>query len=267
MEQGERPALLLMVIMIAVGMCPALVSAQFTTAEYDIVGATDSVTESNILTGFSGTATVTAVQFSNVRDSYVDPVTCVAGSYSIADSSTCSQCTAGKYSSSTSATGPDACQACESGKYSATVGAQSVSTCLSCPINTYFAGTGGGGIGVCTACPDYASSYEGSKLLSSCVCNAGYSGANGGACAACGRGVWCMNGVSNVCPLNANSAALSSTLSQCLCKPGYFGDTAVPTLQSATLCQVTSSFFFSCSAVSHPILPSKPPERLFWLPG
>jgi hypothetical protein len=243
MKQGERPALLLIVIMIAVGTRPALVSAQFTNANYDIVGATDSVLENNILTGFSGTATVSTVAFSNIGDSYVDPVTCTAGSYAVAASSTCSQCIAGKYSTTISATAIDTCLACESGKYSATVGAQSVATCVSCGVNTYFSGTGGASSAVCVSCPSFASSYEGSKVATSCVCNPGYSGANGGVCTGCGGGVWCLNGVSNTCPNNANSAALSSTLAQCLCNPGYFGDTTMPTVQSATLCQVISSFF------------------------
>lgn len=263
MKQGERPALLLVVIMIAVGTRPALVSAQFTNADYDIEGATESVTEADIRTGFSGTATVSAVVFSSVGDSYVIPATCTAGSYAVAASSTCSQCTAGKYSATISATAADTCLACESGKYSTTVGAQSVATCVSCPINTYFSGTGGVSLAVCVSCPGFASSYEGSKVATSCICNPGYSGANGGVCTACGTGVWCLNGVSNTCPLNANSAALSSTLAQCLCKPGYFGDTTVPTLQSATLCQVISSFFLS-SLTPHTLYPLK---ILFGYPG
>jgi hypothetical protein len=263
MKQGERPALLLVVIMIAVGTRPALVSAQFTNADYDIEGATASVTANDIQTGFSGTATVSAVVFSSVGDSYVIPATCTAGSYAVAASSTCSQCTAGKYSATISATAADTCLACESGKYSAMVGAQSVATCVSCPVNTYFSGTGGVSLAVCVSCPGFASSYEGSKVATSCICNPGYSGANGGVCTACGTGVWCLNGVSNTCPLNANSAALSSTLAQCLCKPGYFGDTTVPTLQSATLCQVISSFFFVESHTSHTI----PPKDFVWLPG
>jgi hypothetical protein len=138
-----------------------------------------------------------------------------------------------------------------------------VATCTACPVNTYFSGTGGTNSTVCVPCPNFASSYEGSKVATSCICNPGYSGANGGTCTACGTGVWCLNGVSNTCPNNANSAALSSTLAACLCNAGYFGDTTVPTLQSATLCQVISSFFLS-GLTPHTLYPLK---ILFWVPG
>ena len=239
-------------LFLLLSLCYLLVSteAQYTAANYSVTALTDSVTESAILIGFAGTATVQTVQFYTTGEQYMDTSTCPAGAYAVTNASTCSQCGAGKYSPSTSATGADTCLACDAGTYSETVGASSATVCQSCPSNTYYNGTGGDKLGVCVSCPPLSSSYAGSKTLSSCVCNPGYSGANGGSCFACGPGTWCMNGVSNACPVNSNSSALSSSLSQCLCKPGYFGDTSIPTPESATLCQVCSPHFFYISPSS-----------------
>jgi hypothetical protein len=73
--------------------------------------------------------------------------------------------------------------------------------------------------------------------LQACVCNGGYSGANGGACTACNASVWCLYGRANPCPPNSKSGPMSSSLAQCLCNPSYYGDVSMggPEL---TLCQV-----------------------------
>ena len=44
------------------------------------------------------------------------------------------------------------------------------------------------GASECTSCPDYSDSPAGSSAATDCLCNAGYSGFNGGACTACVAG-------------------------------------------------------------------------------
>ena len=242
------------------------VASQVTTAEYKLFGVSDSVSANTLSSGLTQAGySVNLVTLSPLTDLAVTVDTCPAGAYSVPDSSTCTKCPAGKYSGSTSASSSDACVACDAGSYSTAEGATSVGTCVSCSPGTYASGSGGSSAGVCLSCPLNSNSFSGSKSISSCVCNAGYSGPNGGTCTACGTGVWCLNGASNNCPLHSNSSALSSTLSQCLCKPGYFGDTSLPTPDSATLCSVCKEdHFCPGGAVNYT---SVCPDGKYSLPG
>lgn len=162
---------------------------------------------------------------------------CAAGYYSPDDAQTCTACPAGTFSTTVTATSVQTCVSCESGKYSGTVGAGSSATCINCPNGTYFAGTGGVSVAVCLACPGNSSSYPGSKLLQACVCNGGWSGANGGTCTACNVSVWCLFGQANPCPSNSRSLAMSSSLGDCRCRSGYYGDTTMGGAD-LTICQV-----------------------------
>ena len=126
-----------------------------------------------------------------------------------AGSGTCTDCPAGKHQATE---GSIACDNCEAGKYQTTVGATSESDCTPCAAgipgtlsitpracctraNHYpwcLAGTYTlhSGATVCTSCPDNANAPQGSAALSACSCNAGYTGANGGACSACPAGAY-----------------------------------------------------------------------------
>ena len=44
------------------------------------------------------------------------------------------------------------------------------------------------GASECTSCPDYSDSPAGSSAATDCICNAGYTGSNGGTCTACTAG-------------------------------------------------------------------------------
>ena len=84
-------------------------------------------------------------------------IDCPAGKYEhVMGSTVCKQCVAGTY---TINPGSDACIDCESGKYSTTVGATS---------------------DVCQACPANSIAPQGSNELTDCICDAGYTGSNGG---------------------------------------------------------------------------------------
>jgi hypothetical protein len=89
---------------------------------------------------------------------------CAAGSTG-PDGGPCTACAAGKFKT---ATGSAACTDCGAGNYSAAVGATAASTCLACPASSL--------------------SPSGSGVSTNCVCIAGFSGPDGGACTACAAG-------------------------------------------------------------------------------
>lgn len=212
-------------------------AATITTATYEITDADESVNAAMIGTSFTD-GTVDSVDLTQLTDSRVIPETCPAGSYSTVDSSTCTNCPAGTYSPTASATSRDDCKPCQAGSYSTAARASSNDTCVLCLPGKYSTVVGGENASVCQQCPSYSYSPSGSQSISSCVCDPGYVGANGGPCAACGSNVWCLNGRQNPCPLNSVSLPLSSLLSQCLCSPGFYGDATVPTPDSATICKI-----------------------------
>lgn len=78
-------------------------------------------------------------------------------------------------------TGPNGgpCAACATGTYKLING---TGQCQNCPAGTYKNSTG---IGICNTCPIFSHSYIASSIITSCTCNVGYSGKNGGICSAC----------------------------------------------------------------------------------
>jgi len=216
----------------------ALVSranSQQTLARYLVYNASTGLTQVSVASA-GDLPSYSSLQW-NEGVTTVTASACTAGYYSPDDAQTCTACPAGKYSTTVTATSAQTCISCESGKYSVAVGAGSSATCINCPNGTYFDGTGGASVAVCLACPGNASSYEGSKLIQACVCNGGFSGANGGTCTACNVSVWCLYGQANPCPTHSRSLAMSSSLGDCRCQAGYYGDTTMggPEL---TICQV-----------------------------
>ena len=134
---------------------------------------------------------------------------------------------------------------CATGKYSSANGSTS---CTPCDAGSYANGTGSS---FCWDCPSHAFSFEGSSHVTDCLCNAGYSGPNGGPCAACFAGTYkdvngpsgcsaCALGkYSNVmgqssslgcmnCPSGSFSGNGSVTRSNCTCNRGYTGPDGGP---------------------------------------
>ncbi|NBW88313.1 MAG: hypothetical protein EBR51_00090 [Gammaproteobacteria bacterium] len=97
----------------------------------------------------------------------------------------CTACAPGKYLESTGALSVDACVACAAGKYSPTTGAPLESECVRCEAGKYSTTAGAASESTCLGCPAHAHSPSGSDALESCLCNAGYTGADGGECSAC----------------------------------------------------------------------------------
>ena len=75
------------------------------------------------------------------------------------------------------------CTACVAGKYKPTEGSDG---CTDCSAGTYSEATAS----ACSDCPAHTYSPGGSPLSTSCTCNRGYHGPDGGPCAACGMGTY-----------------------------------------------------------------------------
>jgi len=116
-------------------------------------------------------------------------------------------CNAG-YSGSLSTNHPyGECTACESGKYKATISAHACTDC-------------GNGI-----------SPVGSTDVSSCSCDVGHTGPDGGACTACVSGTYkdtTGSGNCVTCPTDSTSPTASTSLSACGCNEGYTGPDGGP---------------------------------------
>ena len=123
---------------------------------------------------------------------------CPAGSYQpLNGSNTCISCPSGKAGTLTNATSEAiACpEICRPGTYSATSTSSTFdfnyesshpTVCAICGLNTYAYRPMTGP--TCTICPEHSSSEQGSINATNCTCNRGYTGPNGGLCAACDAG-------------------------------------------------------------------------------
>jgi hypothetical protein len=230
---------------------------------------------------------------------------CIAGSYKSVMTGSCSSCASGKYSNATGATTVVACNLCDVGKYSivtttghtactdcgagkfgSTSGRTACSTCASnftadtgftvccnnaspyCGPHQYM------NLGICQSCPFQSQSPPCSTAVTSCQCNPGYSGPNGGTCTACVAGKYklipnaglcqlCVSGKytstlgDTVCqsctgptyqPVSSQSSCLTcpsnttvvqsiaSSISSCICNAGYMGPNGGP----CTACPVST---------------------------
>jgi hypothetical protein len=80
-----------------------------------------------------------------------------------------------------------ACVACVVGKYKEVNGS---SSCIECAAGTYSNETAATNASACRDCPTYSHSPAGSVNITECLCNPGYSGADGGPCHACALGAY-----------------------------------------------------------------------------
>ena len=128
---------------------------------------------------------------------------CGTGKFASTAGSECADCAAGKYKISQTA-----CQDCAAGKYSAAA----VDACSNCGVNQY----SGVGSNACENCPLNSQAPSVSTTLTSCKCNAGFAGPNGGTCGICSAGKYTSNVGSSEC---------------ISCLRGYYSGT-----QGATVC-------------------------------
>jgi Ca2+-binding EF-hand superfamily protein len=78
------------------------------------------------------------------------------------------------------------------------------------------------GSGSCDDCPAASNSPIGSIAIENCICNAGWSGPDGGPCKACAAGTFkALNGNETCSPCAAGSKAIEAR-TDCICLPGFF---------------------------------------------
>jgi hypothetical protein len=98
--------------------------------------------------------------------------------------------------------------------------------CQACGVGTYKTASG---VGTCDSCPAHSTtSEEGSALVTSCVCTAGYTADSDGVeCAACVAGTFkeaTGSGTCETCPADTNSAEGSTEATSCVCDTGFTAD-------------------------------------------
>ena len=163
----------------------------------------------------------------------------------------CYQCSAGKYcpGSDTGYPGSDGVTytgeqtACPAHSHTLAAGSTSIADCVCDAGYTAEAETGNcvpcgagylkatAGNGGCSACPEHSSSPVASTSLSSCLCDPGYTGPDGGPCQACGGGTFKAGGGSagcTACPANSDSPPSSDDVSDCVCAAGFEGPEGGP---------------------------------------
>jgi len=79
-----------------------------------------------------------------------------------------------------------ACDVCPAGKYTLAPGNDNSANCITCDGFTEDVAEGR----VCSSCPDNSQALPGSTSITSCKCNAGFTGPNGGTCSACAPGTF-----------------------------------------------------------------------------
>ncbi|NBX19008.1 MAG: hypothetical protein EBR09_16800 [Proteobacteria bacterium] len=136
----------------------------------------------------------------------------------------CIICPAGTFSENVTS---NTCIKCEAGKFSTTTGATAVSTCVNCSANTYSEIIGASSINTCKNCPINSISSTGSRTISNCTCNAGFTGPTDGNCSACALGKYksiAGSGSCNDCEPNSNTTSLNSKFKgNCICNVDYSG--------------------------------------------
>ena len=169
-------------------------------------------------------------EVTNVTAPEIYAAACPVGAYSVVSSGTCTLCGAGTYSSSPSASASEACVACAAGTFSTARGSSDASVCEACAGGTYSTALGGVTSDVCQPCVLNSTSAPGASSAELCVCNQGYEGGYGAACAGCNVSTWCASGRAHPCPPHSLSSGLAGSIAQCMCLPGYFEDVGNPSL-------------------------------------
>ena len=148
---------------------------------------------------------------------------CEAGKHKpVAGTNTaCDVCQAGKYKATAGVN--TACDNCGAGKYLTATGASSESSCVTCAANTYSGTLGATADSTCVACLTNSQSASGSPDSTSCLCNGGYTGPNGGSCTACAAGTYNVVPGATLCVecgagkySTTTGAAVESTCTACL---------------------------------------------------
>lgn len=154
--------------------------ATTTESNYTVVNGYANVTPSVLTTLFQPlyTFNLSYAKITSLSTTRVRAQICQPGSYTPANSQTCSLCPPGTYSEILAAASSATCTACPAGKYSGKSGAGSASDCTLCPLDTYYSGTMATSKDNCTACPPFSGTDQ-PYGKTYCICLAGYYGPAG----------------------------------------------------------------------------------------
>ena len=134
------------------------------------------------------------------------------------------------------------CQSCAIGLYKTDIGP---GTCTDCSENTFSVTPASSKSTDCLSCPANMISMPGSALLTSCKCQTGYFGTNGGSCDPCPKGTYqektgaaecslcpakhfqpdigqVLSSTCKPCPFNSDADAGSGDYTDCGCIGGYY---------------------------------------------
>ncbi len=154
---------------------------------------------------------------------------CEAGFAQVNGTTWCALCNPGKYNTQLART---ACSNCTVGLYAAGYGSKGVDSCFACPAGQWSPE----GSPDCKMCPVNSAAPARSGLITNCICDAGFTGPNGGPCVACVAGKYKVSNGSaacSSCPANANSLLGSTNVNDCSCNSGYTGPNVGPCVACA----------------------------------
>ena len=141
------------------------------------------------------------------------------GSNSTIFDNACHACSPGYFNSELNST---QCSPCGAGYFSTAHASLSIDNCAECPVNTFSES----GESECTLCPDDAQAPARSGQLHNCICNAGYTGVDGGTCDVCAEGKYKTEpgeAACSLCPSDSNAPAASTEQFHCTCNTGFVG--------------------------------------------
>jgi len=145
---------------------------------------------------------------------------CNAG-FTGANAGPCTNCIPGKYKDET---GDAACSDCVTGKYSDKPASD---RCTLCPEGKYSDKLASAS-DLCQLCPNQSTSPEGSSLITDCVCNMGWKGANGQPCVECPPSTYKSEKGDSACTKCSNFShtliPARTNVSDCKCNAGYSAD-------------------------------------------
>ena len=161
---------------------------------------------------------------------------CEAGFAQVNGTDWCALCNPGKYNTQLART---ACSNCTVGLFAAGYGSKGPDSCFACPAGLWSPE----GSPDCKMCPVNSAAPAGSGSISNCICDAGYTGPNGGPCLPCESGKYKAANGSAACTPCAFGSDSASGQTACTCTERFYanGSACLPkyaTLQGVFQCNV-----------------------------
>jgi hypothetical protein len=158
---------------------------------------------------------------------------CEAGFAQVNGTDWCALCNPGKYNTQLART---ACSNCTVGLFAAGYGSKDPDSCFACPAGLWSPE----GSPDCKMCPVNSAAPAGSGSISNCICDAGYTGPNGGPCLPCESGKYKSANGSAACTPCAFGSDSASGQTACTCTERFFASGGACAPRDATYLTVIS---------------------------